>query len=358
MPKTIDHTYQNAGVDIDREEQGLARLIDIIKPTWPSKGVGAVKLDIGHYANVIDIGGGTGVAISSDGVGSKVLVAQMMEKYDTVGVDCVAMNVNDLICVGAKPLSMTDYIAVQKPIPDLLADLAKGLAEGARLAGISISGGEIAQLPEIINGARDDYGFDLAGTAIGLVRLDRIIVGQDVHEDDIVIGIESSGIHSNGYTLARRILADEIAQGINTDLGERLLTPTHIYVREAMQLLEQGVDVKAFAHITSDGLLNLNRVEAEMGFVIDNLPPIPSIFKLMQDLGSVSTEEMFEVYNMGIGFCVILPESETKRALEIIRNCGKNASVIGRAIRDRERKVVIEQHGLVGIGSTFRPKSA
>lgn len=345
-------TYEHAGVDTNREEQGLARLTEIIKPTWPKTGIGAVKLDIGHYANVIDIGGGMGVAISSDGVGSKILIAQTLNKYDTVGIDCVAMNVNDLICVGAKPLSMTDYIAVQKPLPDLLAALAEGLAEGARRAGISICGGEIAQLPEIIKGTREDYGFDIAGTAIGLVKLDSILVGKGIVEGDVVLGIESSGIHSNGYTLARRILDEEIRQGNGHHLGEQLLTPTHIYVKEAMALLEANINVKAFAHITSDGLLNLNRIESDVDFVIDNLPPIPEIFNLLQSCGEVSIQEMFQVYNMGIGFCVVLPANSAKRGLDLAQSCGKKAWIIGHAVGG-ERKVLLPHYHLVGIDTHF-----
>jgi phosphoribosylformylglycinamidine cyclo-ligase len=350
-------TYENAGVDTDREEEGLARLIEIIKPTWPLKGIGTVKLDIGHYANVIDIGGGTGIAISSDGVGSKVLIAQRMHRYDTVGIDCVAMNVNDLICVGAKPLSMTDYIAVQKPIPELLAALAQGLAEGARRAGISISGGEIAQLPEIINGDRKDYGFDLAGTAIGLVKLDRILVGKGIKPGDVVIGIESSGLHSNGYTLARRILEEEIEPQKGADLGGKLLEPTHIYVKEAMALLEAHLNIKAFAHITSDGLLNLNRVESDVDYVIDKLPPVPDIFDLLQRCGSVSWAEMFQVYNMGIGFCVVLPKANAERALNIIHKHGKKAWIIGHT-EAGSRQVFVKQHGLVGVDTSFASVAA
>jgi len=354
MPNTID-LYEQSGVDTQREERALSRLTDQIKRTWPhqKKGVGTVKLDIGFYANVIEIGAGMGLALSADGVGSKVLIAQMMGRYETVGIDCVAMNVNDLICVGAKPLSMVDYIAVQQPDPDRLAELAKGLAEGAARAEISISGGEIAQLPEIVVGVKNAYPFDLAGAAVGLVRLDKILVGQDVRDGDVVIGVESNGIHSNGLTLARKILAGEIEQGLDTGLGHDLLAPTHIYVREAMALLDQKVRVKAFAHITSDGLLNLNRVAAEAGFVIDELPAIPRIFKLLQGTGEVDDAEMFRVYNMGIGFCaVVAPEDESK-ATRILESDGKRAYVIGRAISDPRRRVYINQYRLVGEDCTF-----
>lgn len=357
MPDSLDLSYEASGVDTQREERALSRLTDEIKRTWPqqNKGLGTVKLDIGYYANVIEIGRGMGIALSADGVGSKVLIAQMMHRYDTVGIDCVAMNVNDLICVGAKPLSMVDYIAVQQPDPDRLAELAKGLAVGANKAGISISGGEIAQLPEIVVGVKGEYPFDLAGAAVGLVPLDRIIVGQDVREGDIVIGVESNGIHSNGLTLARKILASEIEQGLDTGLGDDLLAPTHIYVNEAMGLIDEKVRVKAFAHITSDGLLNLNRVEAEVGFEIENLPSIPRIFNLLQAAGEVDDAEMFRVYNMGIGFCAVVAREDRDKAIRVLQSDGKRAHVIGRAIRDKRRRVYLKQHRLVGEDCLFTP---
>jgi phosphoribosylformylglycinamidine cyclo-ligase len=352
----MDLTYEESGVDTQREERALSRLTDEIKRTWPQqkKGVGTVKLDIGYYANVIDIGGGMGLALSADGVGSKVLIAQMMNRYDTVGIDCVAMNVNDLICVGAKPLSMVDYIAVQAPDPDRLGELAKGLAVGANKADISISGGEIAQLPEIVVGAKGGYAFDLAGAAVGLVRLNRIIVGQDVRDGDVVIGVDSNGIHSNGLTLARKILAAEIEQGLDTGLGNDLLAPTHIYVHEAMRLIEQNVRVKAFAHITSDGLLNLNRVAGEVGFEIETLPSIPTIFSLLQGAGGVDDAEMFRVYNMGIGFCAVVCPEDQQEAIRILESDGKTAHVIGHAIQDKRRRVYIKEYRLVGEDCSFK----
>jgi len=230
------------------------------------------------------------------------------------------------------------------------------LAEGARRAGISISGGEIAQLPEIITGARPGYGFDLAGTAIGLVDLDQILVGKGIEAGDIVIGVESNGIHSNGYTLARRILAEEIAQGNGHDLGAQLLAPTHIYVKEAMALLEEDLNVKVFAHITSDGLLNLNRIESDVDFIIEDLPPIPQIFELLRDCGHVSMPEMFQVYNMGIGFCVVLPKGNAERALATIRAHGKQAWIIGHATQQGRREIHLKQYRLVGRGTHFEPE--
>jgi phosphoribosylformylglycinamidine cyclo-ligase len=311
------------------------------------------------------MGAGTGLAISADGVGTKVLIAQMMGKYDTVGIDCVAMNVNDLLCVGATPLSMVDYLALQDPDPDLVDNLAKGLAAGAQLANISIAGGEMAQLRDIMKGDKEGLGFDLAGMAIGIVALDKIIIGQHIEEGDVVIGIESNGIHSNGFSLARRIFFEEHKYPIDATfpslahaLGQELIRPTHIYVREILEILNQGIPVKALIHITSDGLLNLTRVQSKVSYVIEHLPPIPPIFSLLQDLGHIADEEMFQVYNMGIGFCVIVPAHETERVVSIIRAHQKAAYRIGYATVDQRQQVVIQAKKLIGQGKRFRKAEA
>lgn len=361
-PTSPQHStaYQTAGVDTEQEDIGLKRLTEKVQQTWPSGGgVGAVKLNIGYFANVIDLGG-IGLAISTDGVGTKALVAQMMGKYDTIGIDCVAMNVNDLLCVGATPVSMVDYIALQEPHPDFLEAIAEGLCEGARRANISICGGEIAQLRDIVKGHREGYGFDLAGTAVGTVPLDKIIIGKDIQAGDIVIGVESNGIHSNGLTLARRVFfernnypIDASFPTLERSLGEELLCPTHIYVREAVEILKQGIPVKALIHITSDGLLNLIRVAADVGYVIEELPPIPPIFDLIQKHGEIRKAEMFHVYNMGIGFCIIVSADAVDRVISIVRSHGKRASVIGHAVWDKERHVSIKPYGLVGKGNQF-----
>jgi phosphoribosylformylglycinamidine cyclo-ligase len=354
-------TYQHAGVDTDRGSIGLSRIVSRIQQTWPAgEGIGSVKLPIGYFANVINMGDGIGMAISADGIGTKAIIAQMMGKYDTVGIDCVAMNVNDLICVGATPLSLVDYIAVQDPNPDLLDDLSKGLCAGAEMAKISISGGEIAQLQDIIKGYKQGFGFDLVGTAVGRVALDKILVGQNIEAGDIIIGIESNGIHSNGLTLARHVFFERNTYTIDTSfpaldrsLGAELLRPTHIYVQEALDILSRNIPVKAFIHITSDGFLNLTRVVQEVGYIIDALPPIPPVFRLIQEHGRVSDEEMFRVYNMGIGLCIVVAPQEADRVLSIIQSHHKTAHKIGYAVSDKERRVRIKQYGLVGQGKQF-----
>ncbi|TMK06364.1 MAG: phosphoribosylformylglycinamidine cyclo-ligase, partial [Alphaproteobacteria bacterium] len=333
--------YKASGVDIAEADAGLRNIIARVTATWPKTGFGAVQLPIGYFANVVDIGG-TGLALCTDGVGSKAIVAQMTGKYDTVGIDCVAMNVNDLLCVGAKPVSMVDYIAIDRADAAVLDGIAIGLAEGARQAGVSISGGEISQLPDMVK------GFDLVGTAIGTVALDRILVGRDIVPGDRVIGIASNGIHSNGFTLARRafferarVSVDHVFAELGHPLGEELLRPTYIYVPEILEILDKIASVKALIHITGDGFLNLPRVAAEIGFIVDDLPAPPPIFDLIEEHAGVERAEMYEVYNMGIGFCVILAEHDADSALAILKRQGRDARVIGYAVADRTKSVYL-----------------
>ena len=352
----VSESYKEAGVDVGEADRGLANIIGRITATWPpAGGYGAVQLPIGYFANVVDIGG-VGLAFCTDGVGSKAIVAQMLGKYDTIGIDCVAMNVNDLICVGARPVSLVDYIAIDKADAVMLDGIAIGLAEGARRAGVSISGGEISQLPDIVN------GFDLVGAAVGTVPLERIIVGRDVTPGDPVIGIASNGIHSNGFTLARRVFfehagvsAHHVFGELGCELGDELLRPTFIYVFEVLEILNEIRSVKALIHITGDGLLNLPRVAAEVGFVLDNLPPPPPIFGLIEEHGGIARGEMFEVFNMGIGFCVVVAEADVAATLAILARHGRTASVIGHAVADAEKSVHLPRENLIGRGKRFQP---
>jgi len=349
--------YRDSGVDTDEAESGLNRLIKRITQTWPPRGsLGGVQLPIGYFANVIDIGG-MGLAISTDGVGSKVIIADLMKRYDTIGIDCIAMNVNDLICVGARPISLVDYIAVEQVNAEILDAIAIGLADGAAQAGISISGGEIAQLEDVVR------GFDLAGTAVGIVPLDKILTGRHLEPGDRVIGIQSSGIHSNGLSLARKVFfkrAEPLplnypVPGTDASLGDELLHPTLIYVREVMEILEQVSSVKSLANITSDGLLNLARVEHPgVGFVIDAMPESPAIFKMIEQYGNVSPAEMFEVYNMGVGFCVVVGETDVGSVLSILEKHDRKAWVIGTVIEDPTKGVYLPRQRLIGHKKRFR----
>ncbi|HEU0215864.1 MAG TPA: phosphoribosylformylglycinamidine cyclo-ligase [Stellaceae bacterium] len=356
MPRNVqDNQHKAAGVDIAEADAGLNNIVARITATWPKSGFGAVQLPIGYFANIVDIGG-VGLAITTDGVGSKAMIADMMRKYDTIGIDCIAMNVNDLLCVGAKPVSLVDYIAVEKADAAMLDGIAIGLAEGARQSNISITGGEISQLRDVVR------GFDLVGTAVGTVPLDRILIGRDLRPGDRVIGIPSSGIHSNGMTLTRRVFFEQAGAKIDTHfpelgctLGEELLRPTRIYVLELLEVLDKISSVKALMHITGDGLLNLPRVDAEIGFVIDDLPEPPPLFGLIEKLGGVARAEMFDVYNMGIGFCVVVAEADADATLAILARHGRRASVIGHAVADPSKSVHLPREKLIGTGKRFRP---
>jgi phosphoribosylformylglycinamidine cyclo-ligase len=354
-------SYMGAGVNTAREEAALAGLLKWVGKTLEF-GSRRSALDFGYFASVLDLGHGLGLALSTDGVGTKLLVAQMLDKYDTIGIDCVAMNVNDVLCVGAEPLCMLDYIAVQEADPDLLEQIGKGLHEGARRANISIPGGEIAQVRELITGSREGRGFDLAGACVGLVPIDRILVGQAIEPGDVVIGLRSSGVHSNGLTLAREVFfktakyqPDTYVGDFGRTVGEELLEPTRIYVREVLDLLRAGLDIRALVHITSDGFLNLARVQAKVGYRLEWLPEPQPIFRLLQEIGKVSDEEMFCVYNMGTGFCLVVAPPHAGRALEALARRGLEAFCLGHAVADPDRKVHLVPKGLVGEGSRFRP---
>ena len=284
------------------------------------------------------------------------MIAHRLARYDTIGIDCVAMNVNDVLCVGAKPVSMVDYIAIERADPAILEAIAIGLEAGARQAGVSICGGEIAQLKDTVR------GFDLVGTAIGTVPLDRILTGRDAAAGDVVIGLPSNGIHSNGVTLARRALLeqadlplDHVFPELGIRLGEELLRPTPIYVPEILAVIDAVPGLKALINITGDGLLNLARVDAAVGFRLDNLPPPPPIFGLIQRHGGVDEAEMFEVYNMGVGFCIIVAADAADRVFEILAGHGRRgATIIGEVVADPGKGVYLPRLGLAGHGKHFR----
>jgi phosphoribosylformylglycinamidine cyclo-ligase len=345
--------YRESGVDTAEADAGLSRIIARVQKTWPRAGLGRLVLPIGYFANVIELDG-IGLALCTDGVGSKTIIADMMGKYDTIGIDCVAMNVNDMICVGATPLSLVDYIAVEKTDAAMLDAIALGLCQGAELARISISGGETAQLKDVVK------HFDLVGMAVGKVELDKVIDGRAVREGDAVIAVKSSGVHSNGLSLARRAFFAEHRYGIDhkfeelsCTLGEELLRPTDIYVREALEILRAVPGVHALINITGDGLLNLCRVAAPVGFTLDALIEPHPIFALIQRHAKVELSEMFEVFNMGIGFCYVVDPASAERVLAILREHGRVAQVIGTAVSDAQKIVRIPAHSLAGQHKRF-----
>src|SRR3954453_23528499 len=290
----------------------------------------------GHYASVLRLDDRTGLAISTDTVGTKMGVAERLGGSATIGIDCVAMNVNDVICVGAEPIAMLDFILTERADPEICEQLGIGLARGAELAGVEIPSGEIAQVGDIVSGQ------ELGGSCVGLVGLDAIVTGADVRAGDPVIGLPSSGLHSNGYTLARAALADVPLddERLGRPLGDVLLEPTEIYVRPILELLGSDVEVRGLAHITGEGFDNLLRLAADVGYEIDDPLPAQPIFGLIQELGDVSDEEMREVFNLGCGFCCVVAAEEEAPALELLQAHYPDAKRIGRAT-DRVGQVTL-----------------
>lgn len=307
-------TYSESGVDIDLEADTVVELASKLKSTLKYRDIIS---ESGHYAALVKLAN-KAIAMSTDGVGSKILIAKMMEKYDTVGIDCIAMVVNDIICVGAEPIALVDYLAVEEPNPKIASEIADGLVKGAELSKIAIIGGETASLPKIIK------DFDLAGTGIGFVDIDKIITGENIKPDDVLIGIKSNGIHSNGLSLARKAIfqdgglkIDDKLPNSNITIGEELLKPTEIYVEAIVELLKEDLNIKGLAHITGGGFTNLKRLKKGVGFEINNLPEPQEIFKLIYNQ-KVPLEEMYRVFNMGIGFVIIGEKSESNKIINVI----------------------------------------
>lgn len=358
---TEESEYAKSGVSSRDAEDALAGLLKHVAPTRDFSARYPMAEAIGYFANVIDIGGGQGIAFGTDGVGSKIIVAEYLNQYDTIGIDCVAMNVNDVICVGARPVSMVDYIACSFTDREVFEQLGKGLAEGARQAGISISGGEISQIREIIR------GIDLIGACIGHVPINKINTGKEVRAGNLIVGLASSGVHSNGLTLARKVLLGETtaeqkaavtrySEFLGQSLGEELLKPTRIYVQPVMEMLDSGIGPKALVHITSGGFGNLNRVQADnIRFVIDDPQKPQPIFELIQEWGEISDPEMYEVFNMGTGFCVIVEHAADAEAVtKICRKHGVESQVIGQVEAAQGKEVLLPGKKIIGRGQKFQ----
>jgi phosphoribosylformylglycinamidine cyclo-ligase len=298
----------------------LRALVDVLAEIDTGRPSRAL-LASGHYANVLRLDDERGLALSCDGVGTKLIVAERLGRLDTVGIDCIAMNVNDVICVGAEPIAVLDYLAVEVADPDALEQIGRGLRAGAEAAGVEIPGGELAVMPELIRGHPSPRGLDLLGFCIGLVDLDALVTGDRIEVGDAIVGIPSTGVHSNGLTVARRALGDE---------DERLLEPTAIYVRAIRELIESDVDVHGLAHITGDGLLNLLRLEAEVGYLVDHPLPAQPIFEEIAERGGVEPAEMHEVFNMGCGFCCVVPIDDVDETVALLARHHAGTAVIGR----------------------------
>lgn len=327
-------TYKDAGVDIRKIKQSQQSIGNLIASTHGLQKKAKTMSGFGHYAGIVEIPGGTLLATHTDGVGTKVVIAQMMKKYDTVGIDCVAMNVNDIICIGAVPISFVDYIAANRNDQKIFNQIVRGLVSGAKEAQVPIVGGETAILPDLIAG--ENFSFDLAGMVVGILKKSDMILGDKIKTGDVIIGINSSGLHSNGYSLARKALFPKYSirdkiKGVGV-LGDALLAPTEIYVKPVLQAIKE-CKIHGLAHITGGAFTKLLRLK-KTGFLLDYLPEAPPIFQQIQDMG-VKREEMYKTFNMGIGFCVVAPSGEVEKIGKIFKKYGFTSSQIGNIVDKR-----------------------
>jgi len=344
----MSDAYAAAGVDTSQADRAVDALVGVLRTIELDRPSASV-LASGHYASVLRVAPSLGIAMSTDGVGSKIVVAEQADRLETVGIDCVAMNVNDVVCVGAEPIAMLDYLAVEQADPRALARIGEGLRVGAQAANVEIPGGELAVLPELIRGHPSPHGFDLCGTAIGIVALDAIVTGDELAPGDALVGLPSSGLHSNGYTLARRALLDE--GGLELDdrppelggasVADALLEPTVIYVRAVLDLLRSDIPVHGLAHITGGGVDNLLRLGGgRVGFAIEQPLPVPPVFGLVARLGGVGDAEMWEVFNMGCGFVAMVPGDRAEEAAALLGAHHPGTAPIGHVTGDAGRVAV------------------
>ncbi|MGQ9543607.1 MAG: phosphoribosylformylglycinamidine cyclo-ligase [Candidatus Bathyarchaeia archaeon] len=337
-------SYARAGVDREKVKAGHSAIENLIRDTYRFRTgkFGEVLEGFGHYASLIDIGEGRALALHCDGCGTKVLIAQLMNKFDTIGIDCVAMCVNDIICVGAEPTVLIDYLALERPDKEMIHDIVKGLVKAAEKTRTPIIGGETAIMPDVIKGAVPGKGFDLAASCLGLVDKDKIVMGARLEPGDIILGVESSGIHSNGFSLARKVLLEEAKlkldrkyPSLERTLGEELLEPTHIYLDPVLSTIKR-TETHALAHITGGGFTKLRRFESKVkvGFHIDMMPEPKPIFKLIQDIGKISHEEMYRTFNMGIGLCIMAPKRSIDDVVSSFEAFGFSTYNIGRVVEE------------------------
>lgn len=336
MEKSFSESYKNAGVDVTAGYKSVELIKNSVKSTY-TKGVisdlggfgGLFAPDIKNMKEPVLVSG-------TDGVGTKLKLAFLMNKHDTVGQDCVAMCVNDVVCCGAKPLFFLDYMSLWKNIPEMVATIVGGVAEGCRQAGCALVGGETAEMPGLY--AENEY--DLAGFSVGIVDKEKMIDSSKIEIGDKVIGIASSGVHSNGFSLVRKVFninednLKEYKEELGMTLGEALITPTKIYVKSALSLIDNA-NVRGISHITGGGFYeNMPRMLRDgVALNIDvNSYPRKPIFDLLQKTGNIPTRDMFNTFNMGIGMAVIVPENEVEQALKILKEQGEEAYLIGEVV--------------------------
>ena len=335
--------YKNAGVDVEAGYSAVKLMKEYVKSTYDKNVVGDLGSFGGFYA-LSDSEDGDVLVAGTDGVGTKLKYAFSLNKHDTIGIDCVAMCVNDIVCQGAKPLIFLDYIALGKLIPEKVALIVKGVSEGCRMAGCALIGGETAEMPGFY--PEDEY--DLAGFSVGIVKKNKVINGSNIVKGDRLIGLRSSGVHSNGYSLVRKLFGEDKAQLEKYDprLGARtidvLLRPTRIYVRSILNLIEK-VNVKGIAHITGGGFIeNIPRIFPKgIGCEIwMRSYEVPPVFKIMQEKSGISDEQIYNTFNMGIGMVVCVSKRDAEKTMEILRSTGEECCVIGKAIKGSGVKLI------------------
>ena len=344
MEKSFSESYKAAGVDVTAGYKGVELMKKAVQATYTN----AVISDIGGFGGLYapQIKGMEEPILVSgtDGVGTKLKLAFLMDKHDTIGEDCVAMCANDVICTGASPMFFLDYMALGKNIPEKVATIVAGVAEGCKKANCSLIGGETAEMPGFY--PVDEY--DLAGFCVGIVDKKKIINNKTIEIGDKVIGLKSSGVHSNGFSLVRKVFEvnkenlNEYVESLGCTVGEALLKPTKIYVKPILKLIEQ-VKVKGISHITGGGFYeNMPRMLREgVALKIDkNSYEVPPIFKLIAERGNIPERDMYNTFNMGIGMAVIVPESEVEKSLEILKQAGEEAYLIGEVV-EGNREVII-----------------
>ena len=323
-------TYKKAGVDISKIKQSQKTIGKLISSTHKNQKKAKITHGFGHYAGIVEIPGGKLLATHTDGVGTKVVIANMMKKYNTIGIDCIAMNVNDIICIGATPISFVDYIAANKNDQKIFKKIVEGLVKGAKKSSMPIVGGETAIMPDVIEGK--GFAFDLAGMVVGLVGKKEMILGNKIESGDVIIGASSTGIHSNGYSLARKALLTKYSvkdkvKGVGV-IGDALLKPTEIYTNPVLEI-NQKCKVNGFAHITGGAFTKLLRLK-KIGYEI-TLPKIPPIMGLVEEQG-VKPEEMYKTFNMGVGFCVIASKDQAVKIKNIFKKHKISSQEIGQII--------------------------
>lgn len=339
-------SYKGAGVDVEAGYQAVKLMRDHVKSTFRKE----VLTDIGGFGGLFslaDIKMEEPVLISgTDGVGTKLKLAFIEDKHNTVGIDCVAMCVNDIICNGAQPLFFLDYIACGKNVPEKIADIVSGVADGCRQAGVALIGGETAEMPGFY--PSDEY--DLAGFAVGIVDKKNIINGSDIVEGDVIIGLPSSGIHSNGYSLVRKIFepnnekCSEYVEKLGMTLGEALIMPTKIYVKEILEIIK-NINVKGISNITGGGFIeNIPRCIPKeknlCAYIKEGTWPVLPIFELMQDMGQLDRLSMYNTFNMGIGMVIVVSKEDAEKTVSFINSIEEQAYIIGEIISS-EKEVEI-----------------